>query len=238
MRRYSDDDLTRAMATATSWRGVLRGLGLHATSSAAIRSVRGHADRLGLSHAHFRGQRSWTDDQLIAAVPVCTSWSEVTSTLGLAGGSATTTLRGHELRLDLDVIHLNEPGGAPRYDRDLAPTTTHLSRAGSLLAAAWFELSGISVSWPLEPSRYDLLVWWHDRAARIQVKTTRVRAGSSWCAQLATTRKEVHTYSPDDIDEFFIIDGDLNYYLIPLRVVGGLKSVSLASYQPYLLTKP
>lgn len=225
------------MATSTSWRGVLRVLGLHATSSGAIRSLRGHADRPGLSHAHFRGQRSWTDEQLIAAVPACRSWAQVTSTLGLAGGSATTTLRGHALRLELDVTHLNEPTIAPRFDQSLAPTTTHLARAGALMAAAWFELCGISVSWPFEPSRYDLLVWRHDRAERIQVKTTRVRSGSSWCARLATTRKEVHTYSPEDIDEFFIIDGDFNYYVIPLRVVGGLKSVSLAAYQPYLLTK-
>lgn len=38
---YTDDELIAAVADARSWRGVLRGLGLVATSSGAMRSVGG-----------------------------------------------------------------------------------------------------------------------------------------------------------------------------------------------------
>lgn len=103
------------------------------------------------------------------------------------------------------------------------------------MAAAWFELCGFPVSWPLEPSRYDLLVWRRGLAERIQVKTTTLREGSTWKVQLSTSRKEVHTYGPEEIDQFFIIDGDLNYHLIPLHVVGGFKAISLSAYSAYLL---
>ncbi len=65
------------------------------------------------------------------------------------------------------------------------------------------------------------------------MKTTTHRAGRSWCVRLATTRRHVHTYAPDEIDQFFIIDGDYKYYLIPLRVVGGLKTISLNRYQAF-----
>jgi hypothetical protein len=106
-----------------------------------------------------------------------------------------------------------------------------------MLAAAWFELCGYSVSWPLEPCRYDLLVWRDGRAERIQVKTTTVRAGRSWVVRLANQRKELHTYDPDEIDQFFVIDGDLNHYLIPIRVVGGLTAVQLSAYEAYLLPR-
>ncbi|HJQ05006.1 MAG TPA: hypothetical protein VJ872_06160 [Nocardioides sp.] len=39
-RTYSDDRLAAAVAAATSWRGVLRELGLSATSGASQRSIR------------------------------------------------------------------------------------------------------------------------------------------------------------------------------------------------------
>jgi hypothetical protein len=117
----------------------------------------------------------------------------------------------------------------------MVPQTAHLARAGSLLAAAWFELCGCAVSWPLEPCRYDLLVWRGQKAERVQVKTTTMRAGCSWLARLSSGRKELRTYDPDEVDEFFVIDGDHNYYLIPLRVVGGLSAIQVSAYQSYLL---
>src|SRR5690242_19826165 len=106
MRRYSDAQLTEAIRASQSWRGVLRALGLSATSAAAMRSVRLHADRLGLGYSHFTGQRRWTDQQLVAAITSATSWTQVAEMLGLAGGSRTTTIRGHAMRLGLDTAHL------------------------------------------------------------------------------------------------------------------------------------
>lgn len=42
-RTYTDEELTAAVAISCSWRGVLRELGLVATSAKAIRSVRNYA---------------------------------------------------------------------------------------------------------------------------------------------------------------------------------------------------
>jgi hypothetical protein len=236
MRRYTDDQLTEAIAGSRSRRGVLRSIGLTATSASAMRSVRRHADQLGLDYTHFTGQRRWSDRQLADAIATSASWSQVTDLLGLSGGSSTTTIRGHAVRLGLDTSHLvREKGseGAP----PMRPTTAHLARAGSLLAAAWFELSGCQVSWPLEPCRYDLLVWTGEQAERVQVKTTTMRAGNSWIVRLASMRREVKTYGPEEIDSFFVIDGDLSYYLIPIKVVGGLTAIHVSAYQEFVLPR-
>lgn len=232
MRRYSDADLVAAVQQSRSWRGVLRALGLTATSASALRSVRRHADRLGLDHRHFTGGRRWTDQELAAAVASSTTWAEVCTALGLAGGSSTSTVRGHAARLGLDTSGLGRRPAVPRTD-SLRPQLAHLHRAGSLLAAAWFELCGCEVSWPLEPCRYDLLVWHAGRAERIQVKTTTLRAGSSWRVRLSSMRKELRTYDPEEIDAFFIVDGDLDQYLIPVRAVGGLTAIHLSAYGAY-----
>jgi hypothetical protein len=233
-RTYSDDSLRQAVAISHSWRGVLRRLGLAATSSSAIRSVRGHADRLGLDHSHFMGQRRWTDGQLAQAIAVARTWHDVAASLRLAGGSSQTVLKGHAARLWLDTSQLE----APRRTQSFSVPATDMSnlrRAGSLMAAAWFTLCGCEVSWPLEPCRYDLLVSSPDGPLRVQVKTTTVRSGRSWTVWLSTTGKFRTTYDPDEIDLFFVIDGDLACYLIPVRDVGGLHAISLSSYEPYRL---
>jgi hypothetical protein len=93
-RTYSDAALTEAVATSHSWRGVLRELGLLATSAAAARSVKREAARLGLDSSHFTGQRRWTEQALADAVASSSSWSQIMRTLGLSGGSSTTLLKG------------------------------------------------------------------------------------------------------------------------------------------------
>jgi len=237
MRRYSDLELIAAIRASHSWRGVLRALGLSATSAAAMRSVRLHADRLKLDYSHFTGQRRWTDQQLVEAIASGTSWTQVAEALGLAGGSSTTTIRGHALRLGLDTDHLAAPKRSPTPIGLMRPRQVNLARAGSLLAAAWFELCGHSVSWPLEPCRYDLLVWTGTTAERIQVKTTTVKQGTTWTVWISNSGKERTTYGPDEIDQFFVIDGDFDYYLIPVAAVGGLMAIQLSAYRGYRLTR-
>lgn len=234
MRRYSDSQLIEAVRVSRSWRGALRALGLSATSAAAMRSVRTHANRLGLDYSHFTGQRRWTDQQLVAAIASATSWAQVAQQLGLAGGSSTTTIRGHALRLGLDTTHLTSPR-TPQTPIAGRPQRANLARAGSLMAAAWFELCGHSVSWPLEPCRYDLLVWISAAAQRVQVKTTTAKQGGAWTAWISNSGKERATYGPDEIDYFFVIDGDFDYYLIPVAAVGGLTAIRLAAYSEYRL---
>ena len=113
------------------------------------------------------------------------------------------------------------------------PDVARLDRAGSLLAAAWFTLCGDDVSWPLEPARYDLLVTTTTGTRRIQVKTTTVRAGDTWKVYLSTTGRGRRTYDPDEIDDFFVIDGDLTQYLIPATAVGGLQAIHLGAYERF-----
>jgi hypothetical protein len=235
MRSYSDAEVAEAVRQSRSWRGVLRVLGLSATSGSAIRSVRNQADRLNLDHSHFTGQRTWTHEQLAAAISRATTWEEVAETLGLFGSTGTTTVRGHALRLGIDTGHLAAFESASRSPADMTPRRANLPRAGSLMAAAWFELCGLAVSWPMEPCRYDLLVWRDGRAERVQVKTTTVKMGKSWTVWLSTTSGGRAPYDPDEIDEFFVIDGDLNHYLIPVAAVGGLMVIHLSAYQGYRL---
>ena len=235
-RTYSDEQLLDAIENSSSWRGLLRELGLIATSAGAMRSVRSHADRLGADYSHFRGQRRWTEDDLRAAVAAANTWSEAVAILGIRHGSALSAFKGHAARLGLDVKHLTgQPTDAG--NRAIRPDIGHLSRAGSLLAASWFTLCGYEVAWPLEPSRHHLLVGTNEAIRRVQVKTTTVRVGGTWKVYLSTSRGERRTYEPDEIDDFFIIDGGLACYLIPLVAVGGLHAIHLSGYVQYQLTQ-
>lgn len=230
-RRYTDEELAAAVASATSWRGTLRALGLTATSATAIRSVRQYADQLCLDYSHFRGRRRWTDHQLRMAVASAHTWNDVAIALPNVDVSEVVLLKGHVARLGIDAGHLKRSQGSRASGHD--PSIRNLDRAGSLLAAAWFTLCGCDVSWPLEPSRYDLIVSTRSGIRRVQVKTTRTRAGRTWKVFLSTTRGTRRTYDPDEIDDFFIIDGDMNYYLIPVSAVGGLHALHLSAYGTY-----
>lgn len=235
-RSYSDDQLINALANSSSWRGVLRELGLAATSSGAMRSVRSHANALGADYKHFKGQRRWSDDALRAAIEAARTWSQAVDLLGLRGASAVSAVKGHAARLGLDCKHLTEQLTASGSG-EARPDIAHLDRAGSLLAAAWFTLCGQNVSWPLEPSRYDLLVCSDEGVRRVQVKTTTVRVGETWKVFLSTSHRGRKTYDPDEIDDFFIIDGELTCYLIPVAVVGGLHAIHLGRYAKYRLAQ-
>ena len=234
-RTYNDDQLVRAIAYSTSWRGTLRALGLTTTSAGQMRSVRASADRLGADYTHFGSQSRVTDDSLRAAVAVAASWEDLLGRVGAEGPAAISRLKGHIARLGLQIGHLASP--CEVQDAHPAPDVSNLSRAGSMMAAAWLTMCGYDVSWPLEPTRYDLLAT-RDRAIRrVQVKTTTTRSGESWKVYLSTARGERRTYSPDEIDDFFLIDGDLNFYLIPVAVVGGLQAIHLRAYEAYRLPR-
>ncbi len=104
------------------------------------------------------------------------------------------------------------------------------------MAAGWLILCGYEVAWPLEPCRYDLVAKRHHEFLRVQVKTTRWKSANSWTVSLSTDGGRL-TYDPDDIDYFFIVDGDLDYYLIPVSTVGGLHAISLSAYAQFKLSR-
>jgi hypothetical protein len=198
-RAYDDASLAAAVASSHSWRGVLRQLGLNEKSTGALRTARRFADELGFDYSHFTGQRRWTDAALRDAVAHSHSWTEVIFTLRIKGGSSHAAVRGHARRLGLDTSHFRKSPPRPCFEWDLVPDTQHLSRAGALLAAGWFALSGCDVSWPLEPCRYDLVVSVEGRLQRIQVTTTNYRLRGAWMVRLSPGDKS-QVYDPDDID--------------------------------------
>jgi archaellum component FlaG (FlaF/FlaG flagellin family) len=74
-------------------------------------------------------------------------------------------------------------------------------------------------------------------AERIQVKTTTVKQGTSWTVWISNTGKMRRTYDPDEIDQFFVIDGDFNYYLLPVTAVAGLTAIQLSAYRGFRLLR-
>lgn len=108
-----------------------------------------------------------------------------------------------------------------------------------MLAAGWLTLCGFDVSWSLEPCGYDLLATSaKGQVRRVQVKKTRNREAGTWKVWLSTTGGGPGraTYDPDDVDYFFVLDGDLGCYLVPLAAVGGLHVVHFRAYERFRLT--
>lgn len=243
-RAWSDAQLKNAVNVSGSWRGVLRELGLNATSAGAIRIVRRHAVRLGLDTSHFRGKRTWSDAQLVQAVSQSTSWDEVLAALGLSANSGNVRIhvKGHAVRVGLDISHLSLGVPLEPQSREVAPDLRHLREAGTSIAAAWFALCGCSALFPVEPAAYDLVVAMPEGLSRVQVKTTTTVQGQhGW--QVTVGRRPYSAgnkaarvpYDPDVIDYFFIIDGDLTMYLIPSRVIAGRVGLLLRTYKAYIV---
>lgn len=223
----------------------MRQLGLNTTSAGAIRTVRRRADELGLDSSHFRGMRRWSDQQLRDAISSLGTWDEVVAALGLSAnsGNIRSFIKSHAMRLGLDCGHLASrapsqflAAGSPiRADADLK----HLRYAASSLAAAWFTLCGHTVTFPIEPATFDLLVSTPLGIRRIQVKTTTSQREHGWEATVGhrpyTTDDlgPLSPYDPADIDFFFIVDGDLEMYLIPASVIAGRVSILLTAYKDY-----
>ena len=88
-------------------------------------------------------------------------------------------------------------------------------------------LRGCAVSFPAEPTVYDLLADAPQGLMRVQVKTTTSTHKNGWQVGVGhhpdthSNKGRVLAYSPDEIDLFFIIDGDMTMYLIPSRAIAG-----------------
>jgi len=171
------------------------------------------------------------------------SWDEVLKALGLAvnGGGMRTHVKSHAIRLGLDLAHLE--AGVPVSDAEFPPKpdVKHLREAGASIAAAWFTLCGSSVLFPIEPAIYDLVVSIRDKFSRVQVKTTTHYSKNGWMISVGRRPYSIHKdaplipYDPDVIDYFFMVDGDLNMYLIPSRVIAGRVGILLRTYTRYIV---
>jgi PD-(D/E)XK nuclease superfamily protein len=228
---------------SANWRGVMRELGLNATSAGAIRIIRRSAVRLGLDTSHFRGKRRWSDTQLRRAVSESQTWDEVLGALGLAidSGGMRTHVRSHAIRLGLNFSRLEPDVPTAPEPPALKPDLKHLREAGASLAATWFTLCGYNVLFPIEPAVYDVVVAMPEGLCRVQVKTTTHYSKSGWLISIGRRPYSIGNnlplvpYDPDVIDYFFIIDGDLSIYLIPSRVIAGRVTLLLRAHTNYIV---
>ena len=91
------------------------------------------------------------------------------------------------------------------------------------------------------PGPYDLLVSAPDGIQRVQVKTTTLNTKDGWMVQVARRPYSMGNnalpipYDPDEIDLFFIVDGDLTMYVIPMIAVAGRMRILLRSYKKYIV---
>lgn len=242
-RSWSDTDLTSAVAISRSWRGVLRQLGLSATSAGSIRVVKRRVALLGLDTSHFSGQRSWSDAALKRAAAQSYSWNELLEAIGIRARSGDERIRvkAHALRLGLDLSHLSDQSPVSCSQLSPEPALVNLRGAATSLAACWFSLCGFGAAIPIEPAVYDLLVSAPTGIKRVQVKTTTYKSKTGWQVGVGRrpysigNREPLVPYDPELIDWFFIVDGDLNIYLIPSQVIAGRVGILLRTYRKYIV---
>ena len=88
---------------------------------------------------------------------------------------------------------------------------------------------------------YDLVVAMPEGLSRIQVKTTTHYSKNGWMVSIGRrpyssgNNKRLVPYDPEVIDYFFIVDGDLNMYLIPSRVIAGRVGLLLRAHTGYIV---
>ncbi len=244
-RTWNDDQLAYAVAVERSWRGVCRALGLKGTSAGVLRSVKRHAERLQLDTAHFTHQRTWSDTQLREAVNSASTWSDVLYKLGLSDrGETRARVKGHAVRLALDVSHLQ----TRTVERvcldaleDVFPSPSSLRVAAEAIAIAWLTLRGVPVAVPAKSEEYDLLASFPSGIRRVQVKSTTNRSAGKWLVGVGRrpyAKDRVASkipYDPDSLDYFFLINGEGAIYLIPSQVLAGRTAVYLDTYAEYLV---
>jgi hypothetical protein len=242
-KSWSDVDLKNAVAVSRSWRGVLRELGLCVTSAGTIRVVKRRVSLLGLDTSHFTGQRTWPDAVLKRAVAQSYSWNELLEAIGIRSraGDERIRVKAHAVRLGLDLSHLSDRPPNTSGQLVLEPELKNLREAATSLAACWFSLRGFGAAIPVEPTIYDLLVSTPEGIKQVQVKTTTYKGKAGWQVGVGRrpysvgSREPLRPYDPELIDWFFIVDGDLNIYLIPSQVIGGRVGILLRTYSKYIV---
>lgn len=241
-RTWTDEDLCRAVAVSDSWRHVSRALGLQSANAATLRILQRRAGRLMLDTSHFRRRRTWTDEDLCKAVQLSTTWTGVATALNLVGGGKTIgAIKGHALRLRLDTAHLQVPPPAQGNTAQYALLQLiNLRAAAPSIAMAWFLLRGYRPSIPVEPCEYDLVIDCGGQMQRVQVKTvSQPTCRGVWEANISRSVRSSEgsqlAYDPDEIDLFFIVDGEMRIYLIPIVAVAGKVTISLKAYALYLV---
>jgi hypothetical protein len=85
--------------------------------------------------------RTWSDEELAAALAGASTWAGVTRALGVTpGGSAVRCAAGHAMRLGLDVSHLREVPAARPPARPAGPPPAAELAALVRDAGSWAQL--------------------------------------------------------------------------------------------------
>jgi hypothetical protein len=239
----TDDEIRRTIASNRSWHAAARALGLQSVNGGAMRTLKKRAAELGVDTSHFTHQRTWSNEQLRQAIPRANTWSDVMRDLGVNDTAGTTrlTAKCHAVRLGIDITHLEPPEFDGSTDPgELQPLREGLRHAAEPFAVAWFAIRGLSTAAPTQPAAYDLLVTFPEGIRRVQVKTSTYRGKQgSWIVQIGqrpyvldkTANRQ--PYDPDDLDYYFIIDGDHDLYLIPSKAVAGKKTICVGRYKTF-----
>lgn len=105
---FPEDQLTAAIAGARSWRQVNTRLGRAPEASPANLKILAGQYGIDVTHLGGRKKRSYTDDQLRAAVAASSTWAEVATALGKnpRSGAVRKSMRGAADAIELDVQHL------------------------------------------------------------------------------------------------------------------------------------
>lgn len=241
---WTDEQLTEAVKNSVCWRDVIRALGIPTNSESVNRRIRRDAARLGVDVSHFRGTRTWDDQQLRRAVAEAESWDDVYTALGLATPRKETRVRvqAYAIRLGLDLRDLDLKAKKRRDDKAWQADLALLRDSATSLAAAWFRLHGCVISYPQEGAVYDLLADSPEHGMlRIQVKSS--IHGPDGTRTVTVGRRPYSVgnmapllpYDPKVIDYFFIVDGAFNLYLIPSSAIAGKVGIMLRSYQEYIV---
>jgi hypothetical protein len=176
-------------------------------------------------------------------VKAALTWSEVLQKLGLTDrGETRTRIKGHAVRLGLDVSHLHvQPATPVRMDalEQVVPSPSSLRVAAESIATAWLTLRGVPVAIPAKVEEYDLLATFPIGIRRVQVKSTTSRQGGRWVVGVGRRPSNVSKsvskipYDPDAIDDFLVMNGAGAIYLIPSKVLAGRTGVYLDTYAEY-----
>lgn len=237
-KRVTEDDLRSLVAQTGSWRGVLRSIGLRGTGVAS--KLRAQADEWGIDYSHFGGH---DEPRLRQVVEASATWTEAMLGLGYSehSGSARATIRRRARKAGVRTEHLDSPSPSHGLPLDsifdaVRPNAEHLRRAAGYMVAAACEMHGYSVSWPLEPMVYDLVVDLGPLGLRrVQVKTATSKQEGCWQAWI--TKAGRVPYTREEIDYFAVVDGDHDIYMIPITEVEGQTGLRLRHYAQYRLSQ-
>ncbi len=196
--------------------------------------------------------RTYTDGQLIEAVANATCWSDVMEGVGKKRNAQQDDVKAVVARMGLDTSHFHHlrsatPVAPPRGIFTERPRRS--ARSGLITASKWFLDRGYAVSVPLEPAAYDLVADSDVGLQRVQIKTTRRKAGSGrYTVALTRTVYQADAaanaggkyrqikYEPGTVDFFFIIADDGSQYLIPFGAVSAVTSLVLDhKYKAFLV---